>query len=427
MILRNSGSTVRSGFANAALLLCYGQSSGFPVGSWFSFRLMPTIRVAHFHSSTGVYGAERWTATLIRYLTPAQIDSVVVTIGKREGSDLFHRFVSSLGHGAVHLAIGGRLNFPSVLALRRLLIARNIDILHTHGFKSDVLGYLATRRLPIRLVATPHGWSADEGLRIRIYEAISRLFLRRFDRVYPLSPALLQDLRLRGFPAERTRLVLNAVDTGAFEACRLGRTTRPAVSPLRILFVGRLCRPKGVFELLDAFHRAALPEGSLLRFAGDGPERQELEASVAGRPRAPAVEFVGAVPLITPHLEWCDVLVLPSRSEGIPRVIMEAFAAGVPVIGTDIAGVRQLVEQGVTGTLVPVADAPALAAALERLAADPEGARRMSVAAHALILDRYSARRQASEFEREYAELVGARPDTGPQPSAMAARGAPGI
>jgi glycosyltransferase involved in cell wall biosynthesis len=388
---------------------------------------MPPIRVAHFHSSTGVYGAERWTATLIQYLARDRVEPLVLTIGTREGSDLFHHFLRERGYAAEHLAIGGKLPLQAVLGLRRLLVERRIEILHTHGFKSDVLGYLATRGLRVRLVATPHGWSADEGLRIRLYEAISRLFLRRFDRVYPLSPALLEDLRSRGFAAERTRLVLNAVDTDPFEECRRGRTTRAAGAPLRILFVGRLCRPKGVFELLEAFQRAVLPEGSRLRFAGEGPERQDLEARTAGHPHAAQVQFVGAVPVITPQLEWGDVLVLPSYSEGIPRVIMEAFAAGVPVIGTDIAGVRQLVEPGVTGSLVPVADAPALAASLERLAADPQAACRMAVAAHARILERHSARRQATEFEQEYADLVGARTGRHPQPSAVTAGGAPGI
>jgi len=331
---------------------------------------------------------------------------MVVTLGNKPGSASFHEFIRARGFTATHLPIAGKLNPKAIIALRRLLIDQQVDIVHTHGFKCDVLGYLATRGLPIRVVSTPHGWSAHEGLRIRLYEAISRLFLRRFDRIYPLSPSLTEDLIKRGFEKRRLRLILNAVNAAAFDRSFNNRKARRAGDPFHILFVGRLCRPKGVFELLEAIAQAWFDCPIEVRLVGDGACRYALEDHAKALGIANKIHFVGAVNQVVSHFEWSDVLVLPSHSEGIPRVIMEAFAAGVPVIGTAIPGIQQLVEEDSTGMLVPVHDTDALVKALIRMSENPEKAQRMTLNARRLVLEKFSARRQAAEFESEYINLV---------------------
>jgi glycosyltransferase involved in cell wall biosynthesis len=101
-----------------------------------------------------------------------------------------------------------------------------------------------------------------------------------------------------------------------------------------------------------------------------------------------------------------DVVVLPSYSEGLPRVIMEAYASALPVIGTDIPGIRELVVDDVTGIVVPVADAKAVALALERIAADRDGAWRLGLRGRKLVEERFSASRQASEYQADYRKLM---------------------
>jgi glycosyltransferase involved in cell wall biosynthesis len=364
------------------------------------------INVAHFHSSNGVYGAERWTTTQIKYLNKSVVAPLVVTIGTKKGSKLFHDYVANQGYDVAHLAISGKLNFDAIISLRKLLVERDIDILHTHGFKSDIIGYLASRFLPLRLVSTPHGWSADEGSRIRVYEAISRVFLKRFCHVYPLSPALRDDLLLRGFSEDRLRLILNAVDTNVFDLCFANRECRQPDDPLHILFVGRLCRPKGVYDLLDAFAIARLNCGAELHLVGDGPEKEDLQAYSEKLGIDSRVRFVGSVSQVEPHFRWSDVLILPSYSEGIPRVVMEAFAAGVPVIGSAIPGIQHLVRDGSTGLLVTAGLVTSLAEKIERVAKFPMESYEMSVKARQLVLEKYSAIRQAIEFQEEYERLV---------------------
>ncbi len=138
------------------------------------------IRVMHFHSSKGLYGPERWTHLALRALADGPVEQEVLTIGTKPGYDDFAKFLQREGFAAHHLALGGKLAWRQIRAIRALLVERRIDVLHTHGFKSDILGYLSSRGLRIGLVTTPHGWCDHESLRIRAYEAVGRAFLRVF-------------------------------------------------------------------------------------------------------------------------------------------------------------------------------------------------------------------------------------------------------
>jgi glycosyltransferase involved in cell wall biosynthesis len=359
------------------------------------------IRVAHFYSSLGIYGAERWAVTLIKYLDPALIDSMVITIGTKPASTTFRDFLIHQGVRTEHLAIAGKLNVRAALALRKLLRRERIDVLHTHGFKSDIIGYLACCASNVALVSTPHGWSADENWRIKMYEAVGRIFLRAFDRIYPVSPALHDDLAKRGFGVKMLKLISNGVDIAAFDACYRNRRARLPHEPFRIVFAGRLCKPKGVADLIRSVALARSMSAEL-RIVGDGPERHSLESLARQLEVLDKVQFLGVVPTIVSQMQWADVLVLPSYSEGIPRTIMEAFAAGVPVIGSDIPGVRVLIEHMQTGLLVPPGDHEALARAIMDLAANPELCRRLALSARDRVSERFSARRVAAEYTAEY-------------------------
>ena len=369
------------------------------------------IRVAHFYSSLGIYGAERWVVTLLKYLDRRRVSSIVVTVGSKPGARLLHDLVIKEGHKAVHIDVPGKLNPRAVRQLRTFLQDEKIEILHTHGFKSDVIGYFATRGLPVKLVSTLHGWSVVEGARIGVYEAIGRFFLRRFDRLYPLSPALLEDLQTRGFDAGRMRLILNAVDIGAFDWCYQNRRYRSAGEPLRILFAGRLCKPKGVSFLIQAMAKATFSCDAKLQIVGDGPDRGELERLTNDLKLGDKVQFMGVAKNIGPFLAESDVLALPSfcegvRCEGIPRIIMESFSAGVPVIGSSIPGIRELIDDRNTGLLFPVGDADKLARALEVMAEEPDVAREMAMRARMRVESTFSAIRLARELEEEYEELA---------------------
>jgi glycosyltransferase involved in cell wall biosynthesis len=180
-------------------------------------------------------------------------------------------------------------------------------------------------------------------------------------------------LRSRGVPAARIHDVKNAVDADAFDPDAVDplpaelRSKLPDAD-LVVGFVGGLHDYKGVHDLVDAAEAAAADVA--VAFAGDGPEREALEERLADGPGA----LLGAVPYeAMPALYAAlDVFALPSHTEGIPRVILEAQAMCTPVVATRVGGVPDVVDDGETGLLCPPRDPPALADALDRLADEPE-------------------------------------------------------
>jgi glycosyltransferase involved in cell wall biosynthesis len=364
------------------------------------------VRVVHFICPTGIYGAERWILSLLAHLDGDRVAASVLTLGGKPGTIAAHRYLVDRGVRCDHIDRGGKLSRAAVAAVRAFLLRERVEILHTHGFKSDVIGFLASRGLPLRLVTTPHGWSANEGMRIAAYEAIGRVCMRRFDRVYPLSATLERDLLARGFRPEMVRMVRNAVDDGPLQPIYRRRAAAPRRTSGQLLFVGRISLQKGALDLLEGFARARLPEHATLVYAGAGPDAGRIEARAAELGLATRVRLCGFVADVTPLLREADALVLPSHSEGIPRVLMEACAAGVPAIATDLPGIRELIQHEHNGLLVPRQQPAALSAALERIYAQPDLIARLVINARRTIEEMFGARRLAAEYEGEYWALA---------------------
>ena len=177
-----------------------------------------------------------------------------------------------------------------------------------------------------------------------------------------------------------------------------------------VLFVGRLDAIKGVPLLLAAFAaaRKRFPDAQL-SIAGDGPARAALEAQAASLGLGESVTFLGyrSQQEVAALLEEADMLVLPSFAEGLPVVLMEALASRIPVIASAVAGVPELVEDGVSGFVIPAGHLGALADRLERLLADPALCRRMGEAGRAKVEAEFDISREAAQLARHFASATG--------------------
>jgi len=265
------------------------------------------------------------------------------------------------------------------------------------------------RSLRPRVVVELHG---DWRTATRLYGSRSRGWLspyadraaawalRHADRVRVVAAAGEALARETGYEGPVDRFVA-FVDVEGFIA------TPPVDAPSRpvALFAGAFERYKAVDVLIEAWASIAreVPDAELV-MAGDGPMRDEIERRAFELGLASSVVFVGRVPKerVRELLDEASVLLLPSRSEGLPRVVFEAFARARPVVATPVGGVAELVRDHETGRLVPVDDAGALAAATIGLMRDPAAARRMGEAARVLSL----ARDPAAEFDAGMAALA---------------------
>jgi glycosyltransferase involved in cell wall biosynthesis len=210
-----------------------------------------------------------------------------------------------------------------------------------------------------------------------------------------------------GLPADRVQVVPNAVDVDAFDAAParpIGdqwRDDRPVV-----LCAARLHEQKGHRYLLDAI--PDVPNASFI-FAGEGPERNALEAQSRALDISERVVFLGARSDVPALLQSCDVFVLPSLYEGLPLAVLEAMASRKPVVATRIGGTDEAVVDGETGFLVPARNPPALAAALNALLEDPDRARAMGAAGRVRVERRFSSKRIAAGVAAVYEEALRSR------------------
>ena len=235
----------------------------------------------------------------------------------------------------------------------------------------------------------PHHWRLDAKVARARFVACISLFCR-------------SQVMLFSDPSHWGRLHL--VRCG-IHADRYGRADVP-VGGGRILFIGRLAAVKGVRLLLEAVAtlRARHP-GLTLTLVGDGPDRSGLEARAQALGLGDAVTFTGYLGEagVAEVLARSDMLVLPSFAEGVPVVLMEAMASGLPVVATRVGGVAELVEDGVSGLLVPPGDAGVLAGAMDRLLADPDLCRRFGAAGSAAVRERHDSVREARRLRDLFA------------------------
>ena len=271
------------------------------------------------------------------------------------------------------------------VALGRLVALcrrERFDVVHTHSSKAGVLGRLAARLTGARTVHTPHVFAFDRIAPGRCYLAIERLAARWTDRLVVLSDYQLHQVYRYGLlPPERVSKVPNGVDPTLFGGCgrgaarvRLGLDADAGVA----LFMGRFCLQKGAETALAAAEMLlAGGERFVLAMVGTGPEESGLRRQVERAGLGRSVRFFGPTDEAPLFYAACDVVVAPSRYEGMSYVMLEAKAAGRAIVTTVVSGMEEFVRHGHDGFLIPPDNAEMLADALRGLAARREELDRM--------------------------------------------------
>jgi glycosyltransferase involved in cell wall biosynthesis len=284
-------------------------------------------------------------------------------------------------------------------------LAGRAELVHVHSSKAGFLGRLAAfgRGKRRACVFTPHGWSfwAANGAEAQLYVGLERLAAHWCHAIVALSG----DERDAGLEAgvgrrEQYRVIPNGV---ALERFSLPRS--PARG--RIWMGGRLPPPKRPDLAVRALARARanMPEAEL-HVVGDGPLRPDAERLAAQLGVGEAVRFLGHREDVPELLAEAECALLASDYEGCPLAVVEAMAAGVPVVATEAGGVAELVEQGRTGALGAHGDAEALAAALEEVLAEPPRAAEMGAEGRRVAEERLSLERMVESTVALYDEIL---------------------
>jgi len=361
---------------------------------WSRIASASTRRVCFLVRGMDGGGAQRDAVLMANALAAAGVAAAIVTLDRRGPLlDLVATAVPVLDLGR-----GGKQRLLTAApALRRLLVAGRPAALVASEAAANVVTVVAALglgrgrpNLILREVASPlEARRADPYWQNRLAYRLARYAYPRADRVVTFTAGVAHDLvSAFGVPADKVvALGTNAVVTREMRS-RLAATPA-AVEPELVVSVGRLSAEKGQATLIEAFsqlHRRR-PKARLV-ILGEGSERQALEALVAARGLAGAVELPGFAADPVPLLRRAALFASASTHEGFGNAIVEALAAGVPVVSTDAPyGPREILAEGRYGRLVPVGDAAALAGAIDEMLATPADAAALTARAEAFSVE----------------------------------------
>lgn len=350
-------------------------------------------RVAHLIAPAPAGGAESVVAALAAAAPDTTRVFVLNQIADAPSSPSlpFTEQVRSRGADADEIRCGRRRYFAESRAVADLIANHGIQLLHTHGYHATVVGRLAARRAGVPVVATVHGY-LSRNARERFYNAVDRFLLRGFDGVIAVSQGIMNQLVASGIDARRVSLVQNGLTAPAQKLERDEARARLGLGADERLvgWIGRLSIEKGADLFVRSLAGGNVPARGVI--IGEGAELLRLEALVRELRAGPRITFAGFRSDAAQLLPAFDVLALTSRLEGTPMVILEAVAAGVPIVSFCVGGIPDLLDDS-TAWLAPPEDIPAMGRILSEALAHPAEARRRAETAREKLADRLSLER----------------------------------
>lgn len=363
------------------------------------------MKVLQFICSTGFYGAERWVLALSKHLPKTVTSNLAVTLEPgTEELELVKQF-ESIGD-TFSIPMKSRFDLSAVNKLAELIKEQGIDIVHTHGYKSDILGVLAARKAGVPCVITPHGFENAADLKLRLFIWLGCQSMRFADKVVPLSKQLMQDVEKFKVDKKKLAYIQNGVDLSEVEAVRL--TKKPKVKLKKTIgFVGQMISRKNITAILDCFDNLYKKRQDIeLVLLGDGDSRPSLELYAKDLPSSPDIKFLGFRNDRLQLLRDFDLFVMTSTLEGIPRCLMEACAMEIPVSAFDIAGIDQLITHEKSGLLAPLHDNKQLQIDWETLLDNEQYASELGANAKSFVEENFSAKRMADEYLVLFEQLL---------------------
>ncbi len=325
----------------------------------------------------------------------------------------------------------------SVQAIVKLIKRVRPHILHTHTAKAGAVGrtaaLLAGEARPPVVVHTFHGHVLRgyfDPARAAAFRTVERGLAKATTRLVAVSPEVRDDLVELGVaPADKFSVIRLGIDldariiSGESDDSQLRRLFGVPDGAFVVGWIGRMTAIKRLPDVVAAFAR--LRERGVeakLCLVGDGPDRELVERRAHELGVSRDVLFVGYQREVAPYYALFDALLLPSGNEGTPVVAIESLAAGTPVVATNVGGIPDVVEHGTDGFLTPVGEVEALAAALERLARNPELRIEMGRAGRARTLPRYRVERLVDDVDSLYRVLLAEKGLPLPEPGVKPAR-----
>jgi glycosyltransferase involved in cell wall biosynthesis len=368
------------------------------------------VIITHLMASPFYGGPERQMLGLARHLPPS-FTSNFLSFPERGDARAFLDEVRRQGFEGSALTHNAPDVRRAAAEIAQHLRRSRADVVTCSGYKPDVIGWLAARQVGIPVISVSHGWTAAT-LKVRAYEALDRLILRWMSAVVCVSQAQAERVRRARVPEAKIVVIRNAVAAEAFAppdavygGLLRGLFVRP---PKRIVgAAGRLSPEKGFDQLVEA---AALvvkwdPDVGFVHF-GDGPMKAQLVERIVALNLTERFVLAGFRADVGKYLPHLDLAVLPSYTEGLPVVLLEALAAGVPAVATAVGGTPEVIEEGKCGYLVPPGDPDALARRILDALGDEPARQVMGMYGRERVREHFTFEAQSAQYQGLFARVV---------------------
>jgi glycosyltransferase involved in cell wall biosynthesis len=381
------------------------------------------MNIVHLAASPFFGGPERQMLGLSRHLS-SPWRSIFLSFAEGGKSE---PFLSQLrGHGIEALALQSNTPhyFRAVREVADHLRRVQADVVCCHGYKADLVGLRAARQAGVPVVSVSRGWTAATW-KVRVYEWLDRRSLPRMDAVVCVSEGQAAKVRRCGVPPDRLRVIRNSIETDRFgEADEPGRAFLQShfPRPMRRIVgaIGRLSPEKGFRHLVEAAALVAKHANDIgFVLFGDGPLREDLAHRIEQMGLKKQFILAGFRPDLDRWLPNFDLLALPSYTEGLPNVVLEAFASRVPVVATAVGGTPEVVDDGVNGFLVPPGESEPLAQRMMDALANETQRQTMGMAGYYRVRDQFTFDAQCAQYQQLFRELGRSRkpqPASSPRP-----------
>jgi len=360
------------------------------------------VRIVHLLAPAPFGGLESVVRTLASGQQARGHDvTVVATVDPGE-----HPFCAAAradGLSVVEVTSSGRAYVRERKEVSTLLTRLRPQVVHSHGYRPDALHLGRARRAGAATVSTLHGFTSGDW-KMRLYERLQLSALRQADAVVAVSTGVERRAIGARIPRDRVHLIRNAyarTEPASRDDARIALGI--PLDAVTVGWIGRLSPEKGPDVAVEAIARMTHP--ATLHVVGDGADRNTLDSRIASLGVGSRVRFHGALPNAGRLVRAFDVLLLSSRTEGTPMVLLEAMAAGVPIVATAVGGVPDVLPDG-AALLVANEDTCALAAALDATLIDHAASATRAVRAGEVLDERFGVDPWLDRHDALYASVV---------------------
>lgn len=367
------------------------------------------MTIAHLIATNFYGGPEKQILSHALRLSKDNFHFILISFIEYGQQNELLEIARSQGVKVVELHTGNPFNPLTIKQVANALKQHSVDLLCVHGYKSNVIGRLASWMVGIPQISISRGWTA-ENPRIRIYEKLDRIFLRFSNHIVAVSHGQKEKILKSGVKMDRISVIHNAInleglinETGNSLRSELGLPE----DALIIASAGRLSPEKNYTTMIEVARQVCkqCPNAYFIVF-GEGFLRPELERAVSEASLKVRFLLPGFRKDLQAILPEIDIFMLPSFTEGLPNVALEAFAQKKPIVATAVGGTPEVVQHGISGFLTTPEEADLMASHLMALAADRTLREQMGNSGYAFINEHFGFSEQTSKYQNLYKNMV---------------------